>query len=198
MNYPLQLRFKVLALAPQIIVTDASGQTQCFVKQRLFKFRERINVYRDESQNEIIATIAADRVIDWSACYLFADAQGRSLGSVKRRGMKSLWRASYDVFLPDQNEPRFQIREANPWAKVADSFLGEIPILGILTAFLFHPRYELRDLSSGATRMILTKKSSVWGRFFEITVPESPSSSSEEITHILSFLMMVLLERQRG
>lgn len=197
MQYPLQLRFKVLALAPQIIVTDAQGVTQCYVKQRLFKFRERINVYRNEDQNEVIATIAADRVIDWSACYEFADANGRSLGAVKRRGMKSLWRASYEVSLPGSSEPAFQIREANPWAKVADSFLGEIPILGILTAFLFHPRYELRDVATGTLHMQLTKKSSVWGRFFEINAP-APLPESHEITQILSFLMMVLLERQRG
>jgi uncharacterized protein YxjI len=197
MQYPLQIRFKVLAFAPQVIVTDAQGQMQCFVKQRLFKFRERINVYRDESQNEIIATIEADRVIDWSASYHFADASGQSLGAVKRRGMKSLWRASYEISLPSHPEPVFQIREANPWAKVADSFLGEIPILGVLTAFLFHPRYELRDISTGTLHMQLTKKSSVWGRFFEITAP-APLPESTETTQILSFLMMVLLERQRG
>jgi putative transposase len=37
MHYPLQLSFKIVAFAPQLKVTDASGATVCFVRQKMFK-----------------------------------------------------------------------------------------------------------------------------------------------------------------
>ena len=45
MQYPLELKFKVLALAPQISVTDAGGQQIFYVKQKLFKLKEAVTVF---------------------------------------------------------------------------------------------------------------------------------------------------------
>jgi hypothetical protein len=50
MQFPLKLTFKILAVAPQITVTDASGQILFYVKQKLFKLKEAITVYSDSSQ----------------------------------------------------------------------------------------------------------------------------------------------------
>ena len=49
-QYPLQLRFKLIALAPRIIVTDASGQEVLFVHQDTFKLKEDIHIYRLASE----------------------------------------------------------------------------------------------------------------------------------------------------
>mgnify|MGYP005997522405 FL=1 len=100
MNYPLNLSFKVVALAPQIFVNDAAGSPVCYVKQKLFKFKEDIQVFSDNSKTRQIASIKANKVIDWSARYFFNDSEGNAIGSVGRQGMKSIWRARYDVFNP--------------------------------------------------------------------------------------------------
>ena len=44
MNYPLNLSFKLLALASQIYVRDANGNLIGYVKQKLLKLKEDINV----------------------------------------------------------------------------------------------------------------------------------------------------------
>ena len=98
MHYPLTLTFKTIALAPQISVADADGNLIFYVKQKLFKLKEAVNVFSDKEQTRLLFTIKADRVIDFSAQYHFRDAAETDLGSVKKRGMKSLWKAHYDIF----------------------------------------------------------------------------------------------------
>jgi uncharacterized protein YxjI len=93
-HYPLTLTFKIIALAPQIYVRDAAGQELLYVKQKLLKLRERIQVFADSSQSRQVSEINADRILDWSARYTFTDVGGAVLGAVRRRGAKSLWRAS--------------------------------------------------------------------------------------------------------
>ncbi|MCA1962394.1 MAG: hypothetical protein LDL31_00445 [Prosthecobacter sp.] len=196
MNYPLSFRFKLLALSPQIYVKDADGREVLYVKQKLFRLREKVEVHTDSSRQQQLCTIEADRIIDWSARYTFRDAAGRELGAVGRRGMRSLWSAHYDVFAPGSREPLFHIREENPMAKVLDGFFGELPIIGILTAFLFHPRYIAHRLD-GTPVMRLTKQAAIFEGRFKLE-KLADAAEGEEMAIILSFLMMNLLERRRG
>ncbi len=62
MNYPIDFSFKLLALASQIYVRDASGNMLGYVKQKLFKLKEDINIFADESQTKQLFNIKADRV----------------------------------------------------------------------------------------------------------------------------------------
>jgi uncharacterized protein YxjI len=86
MNYPIDFSFKILAIASQIYIRDVNGSLVGYVKQKLFKLKEDINVFGDENQTQLLFNIKADRVIDFSAKYNFTDAHGTSLGSIKRRG----------------------------------------------------------------------------------------------------------------
>src|SRR5512136_2898903 len=97
MQYPLELSFKIMALSPQIAVSDATGQLQFYVKQKLFKLKEAVTVFADEAQSMPLYEIKADRMLDFSARYRFTDPGGQEVGSVKRQGMKSLWSVRYDV-----------------------------------------------------------------------------------------------------
>lgn len=196
MNFPLTFRFKLLALSPQIYVTDSTGNEVCYVKQKLFRLREKVEVHTDSNQRQMLCTIEADRIIDWSAKYTFRDAGGNELGAVGRRGMRSIWSAHYDVFAPGMKEPLFSIREENPFAKLVDGFLSEIPLIGMLSGYLFHPKY-LASRADGAPVMRLTKQPAFFeGRFLLEKIGEA--SESEETAIMLSYLMMNLLERSRG
>lgn len=195
MNYPLNMRFKLLAVAPQIFVDDSAGETVCYVKQKLLKLKEAVTVFRDSSQQQVLCEIKADRVIDFSANYRFIDPSGESFGSVRRRGMRSLWKAHYEIH-DETGQHTSNITEANPLAKIGDSLLGEIPILGALTGYLFHPRYELTDVD-GTVRMKMTKKPS----FFEACYTVERMMDYDDVAELrglMSFLMMALLERRRG
>jgi hypothetical protein len=197
MNFPLSLRFKLLALSPQIYVTDAAQQPVLYVKQKLFKLREKIEVFRDESRSQLLCTIQANKIIDWSARYNFTGADGGDLGSVGRKGMRSLWRAHYEVFAPGDNNPDFVIREENPWTKVADSFFGELPIIGIFAGYLFHPRYLVTRKSTGQPVFRLSKQSALWeGKF--LIEKFGDANEQEETSLTLALLMLILLEKRRG
>lgn len=196
MNFPLTLRFKIVALAPQIYVEDASGNTVCYVKQKLFKLKEQIEVFEDSSRTTLLATINADRIIDWSARYHFTTAAGEALGSVGRRGMRSLWRAHYEIVLPGADTPAMTLREENPWTKVMDGFFGELPIINLFSGYLFHPKY-LVSRNDGTPVLRLTKEPAFWEGRFKVELL-GDASAAEQLALTLSALMMLLLERKRG
>ena len=196
LRYPLTLSFKILALASQATVTDADGRTVLYTKQKLLKFREHVEIWTDASRGTRLAEIKANKVIDWSARYFATDAAGQAIGSVGRRGWRSLWKAHYETFNPGDNVADFSIREQNPWSKMADAFLSDIPILGMFSGYFFHPSY-LATRADGHPAMSLTKQPAFWEGRFKIE-KLSEMTAREELNLFLSFLMLVLLERRRG
>ena len=196
LQYPLTLSFKILAFASQATVTDASGRTVLYTKQKLLKFKEHVEIWTDKSQGTRLAEIKANKAIDWSARYHAADAQGVPLGSVGRRGWRSMWKAHYEVFNPGDERPDFSIQEGNAWVKVMDGFFGEIPILGMFSGYFFHPTY-VATRSDGTPAMRLTKQAAFWEGRFQIE-KLAGMTPREELNLFLSFLMLILLERKRG
>lgn len=195
-QYPLTLSFKILALASQATVTDATGRTVLYTKQKLLKFREHVEIFTDNSRSSLLAEIKANKVIDWSARYFSTDANGSPIGSVGRRGWRSIWKAHYEAFNPGDDVPDFSIQEENAWVKVADSFLGEIPILGMFSGYFFHPSY-LATRTNGGPAMRMTKQAAFFEGRFQIE-KLTDLTPREELNLFLSFLMLVLLERKRG
>ena len=194
MQYPLELKFKLWAFAPQLSVTDSQGNLALYVRQKLWKLREAIGVFSDTERTNQLYSIKADRIIDFSARYSFSDQMEKSLGAVKRRGLKSLWKAHYDVF--DGEMVVFTIQEENPWVKVMDSLCAEVPILGMFTGYVFNPTY-LVSRPDGRQVMHLSKQPTFLSRIFSIKKVDQ-MSDREEIQVVLSLLMMLLLERNRG
>ena len=193
-EYPLTLSFKILALASQATVTDARGRTDLYTKQKLFKFREHVEIWTDQTQGTRLAEIKANKVIDWSARYSSTDAWGGEIGSVGRKGWRSIWKAHYETFNPGDGVADFSIREENPWVKVMDSILGDLPIIGMLSGYFFHPSY-LASRADGSAAMRLTKQAAFWEGRFKIE-KLGGMSAREELNLFLSFLMLVMLEAQ--
>ena len=100
---------------------DANGNLLFYVKQKLFKLKEAITIFADREQTQPLYSIDADRVIDFSARYRFKNRDGIEIGSVKRNGRRSIWKARYDIF--DTNEqPLMRIEEEDAWVKVMDAY----------------------------------------------------------------------------
>ncbi|HEU4432794.1 MAG TPA: hypothetical protein VFR51_05315 [Pyrinomonadaceae bacterium] len=194
MNYPLQLSFEILSVARKLSVVDAAGSLNFFVKQKMFKLKESVTVFADADQKLPLYELKADRVIDFSASYHFNDARGAHLGTVRRKGMKSLWRARYDIV--NGGGPVLTIQEANPWTKVFDSLFCEIPIVGMFSGYVFHPEYLVARQDGTAVMRLKKEPAFFQGKF---SIEKLAEMSKEEETRILlSLIMMVLLERQRG
>lgn len=194
MEFPLQLKFKVLAIAPQLSVIDARGEVLAYVQQKLFRLKEAVTVYADSNKQRVNYEIKADRIIDFSASYHFRNADGVLLGGVRRRGMRSLWRANYEVF-DAEGTASFKITEANPWVKMIDSVLGIVPFLEFFTGYFLHPSYDVIQDDKAVAR--ITKQSAFFEGRFTVERLQSVSEADEERI-LLSLMMLVLLERERG
>lgn len=194
MQYPLEMRFKIFTLAQQISVQDAAGKPIMYVKQKMFRLKEKVEVFTDSSLQKKLFDIGADRIIDFSANYHFTAADGADWGSVRRRGMRSLWAAHYEII--DDNRVDMEIQEENPWKRVLEGLLGEIPIVGFLIIYLLNPTY-LITLADGTLALRVVKKPSFLERYFVIE-KVTHIDSDDELRALLSLIMMVLLEKDRG
>ena len=197
MQYPLELSFKLVALAPQLRITEPGGKVVMYVKQKLFKLKEAVGVFADESQSQKLFDIGADRVIDFSAKYNFTSADGRSLGAVKRQGMKSIFKAHFDIMGGNESEAALTIQEANPWVKFLDALFSSIPVVGMFSGYILHPEYQV-SRADGTLLMTLKKQPAFFEGKFTIEKNAEPRDADEEHRMLLSLLMMVLLERSRG
>jgi uncharacterized protein YxjI len=194
MQYPLEIRFTLFSISQQITVRDATGKSLLYVKQKLFRFKEKVEVFSDSSMTSKLFEINADRIIDFSANYSFTAADGTPWGAVRRKGMRSLWSAHYEVI--EDGRVDMHIREEEPWKRFVESLLGEIPIIGLIFIYLLNPTY-LITMADGTPAMRALKKPSIFERFFVIE-KLADFDEDDELRALLSMVMMILLEKSRG
>ncbi|WP_313599186.1 hypothetical protein [Epilithonimonas vandammei] len=196
LNYPLDFKFKITTLASDFNITDRNGNYVAYVRQKMFRLKEDVIVFSDESRTKELFNIKANQWIDFNASYMMTDLlTGKKFGSLARKGVRSIWKARYDI-IDEKDKPIYQINEDNGWIKVFDSFLGEIPILGMLTGYFLNPSYTVKD-NAGKEYFRLKKMPSLVGRRFQLDRLIDIDDEDESLV-VLSFLMMVLLERARG
>ena len=194
MKYPIELNFKLLTFGQRITATDADGNVIMFIKQKMLKLKEQVEVYNDADQTQLLFTMKADRVIDFSANYHVADAQGNDWGAVRRKGLRSLWSAQYEIMQDGQID--MAMSEESAFKKVLEALLGEIPLIGILAIYLINPTY-LVSRPDGTPLLRLTKKPAFFeGKFVLEKLNDMPED--DEVRSLLAILMAALLERKRG
>lgn len=196
LNYPLQFVFKISTLANDFTITDRNGGSVGYVRAKLFRLKEDVIVYDSTQKTKELYRIKADRWLDFNVVFTITDAQtGQVLGKMARKGMRSIWKASYTI-MDAAGTPVFTLQEDNAWTKFFDAALGEIPVLGILTGYLFNPSYSAKN-QGGQDYFKLKKMPSFFGRKFELNRLVDIDDEAESLV-VLSMFMMVLLERQRG
>jgi hypothetical protein len=197
-QFPLQMSFKILAFGPQIYVRDTSGREVLYVHQKALKLKEDISVYSDSSKSSEKYRVKADRIIDFSARYNFTDSlSGMSLGAVKREGMRSIFKASYNI-MGDGDTITHHIKEDNGWVRVMDLLLREVPIVGIFSGYFFNPTYTLYQSSTETPIFRIKKMPAFLEGKFEIEKLAEPMGDAEEARLLLGIVVMTLLERMRG
>ena len=194
-EFPVTFSFKVTTLSNDFTARDAQGKTIAYVRQKMFKLRESITIYNNDSKSAVLYTIAANQWIDWSAAYNITDAQGNELGKIARKGWRSMWKAEYDIINQNQ-QPQYKVKEESAMIRFLDNLLGEIPILGFFTGYLFNPTYNIMD-NAGQTVIQLKKMPSFLGKEFQLT--QTAAMDQDDKTRVmLGLMMMILLERRRG
>ncbi|RJP53994.1 MAG: hypothetical protein C4583_03625 [Anaerolineaceae bacterium] len=161
------LRRQVFALTGKFRVFDPSENLILFSEQKMFRLREDIRVYSDESKSQEILTIKARQIIDFSAAYDVMDSMtGEKVGVLRRKGWRSMFRDEWEV-LDANDQPRGMLFEDSMQLAMLRRFLlgsllpqnydltfGETRVADLRQRFnLF--RYELDlDFSMDSARML--------------------------------------------
>lgn len=137
--------FKILGEAFHIY--DSQGSLAFYVKQKAFKLKEDIRVFSSEDMTEELLLIKARNVIDFSATYDVIDSQnGVIIGSLRRKGMKSLLRdkwiildtAEHEIgFIEEDNMTLAMIRRllSNLVPQSFQGHVGQSPVLSFRQRF---------------------------------------------------------------
>lgn len=93
------LHRQVLALTGKFRLYDRNGQLVLFSQQKMFKLREDVRVYSDETRSQELLHIQARQIIDFSAAFDVIDSfDGSHVGSIRRKGFHSLVRDEWQLF----------------------------------------------------------------------------------------------------
>jgi uncharacterized protein YxjI len=97
------LKRQVFALTGKFRYYDPMGELLMFSEQKMFKLREDIRVFADESKTQEVLQIKARQIIDFSAAYDVIDsAYNQKVGTLRRKGVRSILRDEWEVL--DNNE----------------------------------------------------------------------------------------------
>lgn len=132
--------------------------------------------------------------MDWSAAYTIQKADGTDVCRVCRKGARSIWKATYEVHIGGQLA--FVVHEKNPWAKVFDGLLSEVPVVGMFTGYFLHPVYAA-ETPDGKELMRATKKPAFFQGKFGIECGRDLTPAMEAPA-LMGVCLTLLLERMRG
>ena len=162
------IKRQAIALTGKVRFYNPSDQIVAFSEQKMFKLKEDIRIYADESKSQEILTIKARSIIDFSAAYDVIDpVENTHVGVMRRQGVRSILQDKWDIL--DANEKMIGVLEEDSMGlalirRVLSSLVPQnydINVNGRQVADLkqrFNPfRYELdldfsMDASSGLDR----------------------------------------------
>jgi hypothetical protein len=195
-NYPLHFEFKISTFSNDFNARDSQGNTIAYVRQQMFKLKEKVIVFSDETKSKELFHIKADKWLDFNTVYEFTSAtEGVKLGKVGRKGWASLLKARYELF-DEKDQQDLLIEEENPWTKFWDGLFKQVPIVNLFTGYFFNPRYTVKR-PDGTLVGRFSKEKSFFGRKFSYN-KLAEYEQGEELRVLLGLMMMVLLERRRG
>ena len=92
------LKRQVFALTGKFRLYDPQGRLVMFSEQKMFRLREDIRVYADESKSRELLYIQARQILDFSAAYDVIDSQSRmKIGVLRRKGLKSIVQDEWEL-----------------------------------------------------------------------------------------------------
>jgi uncharacterized protein YxjI len=194
LEFPLELSFKLVTLSNQIYVRDAAGKEIAYVRQKLFRLKELIKVFPNQTATAQTYEIQADRVLDFSGNYRITDATGQEIGSVQQQGMRSLWRAKFVVSRNGQEVAR--ITEKSVLTRFLDLVVGNLPFVGVVSSYIFQPSYLVEN-PQGQLLLEMAKQAAFFEGVFKVEQQQAVSVADQQLL-VMALIMVVLLERSRG
>jgi uncharacterized protein YxjI len=92
------LKRQAIALTGKFRFYDPAGRLVMFSEQKMFRLREDIRVFSDESKTREVLSIKARQILDFSAAYDVVDTEmNQKVGVLRRKGLRSLLRDEWEV-----------------------------------------------------------------------------------------------------
>lgn len=135
------LKRQAIAMTGKFRFYDPNGQLVLFSEQKMFKWKEDIRVYADESKTQEILSIKARQIVDFSAAYDVVDmTTNEHVGTLRRKGWRSMVRDEWEVL--DANE------------NVIGQLFEDSPVLAMLRRLLLGSLLPQNyDLTMGGNRV---------------------------------------------
>lgn len=103
-QHKFQIRQKVLSIGNKYFINDGVGNLIGFCKQKVFKLKEDIRIYKTKDMNEELFRIKQENIVDFSGTFQVIDSKtGQSVGFLKRKGFKSMIKDEWDILDPNRN-----------------------------------------------------------------------------------------------
>ena len=94
---------KIFSFPRKYAVYDPHGQLVAYSKKSAFKLKEELRIFADEGMTHELLMVKARNIINFNAIYDITDsATGQNVGSLQRKGLKSLLKDEWIV--RDANE----------------------------------------------------------------------------------------------
>lgn len=121
------LKRQVFAMTGKFRIYDPAGHLVLFSEQKMFRLREDIRVFADETKTQEVLQIKARQIMDFSAAYDVVDsASGAKVGAFRRKGLKSMLRDEWQVLDADDHAVGMLFEDSLGLAMLRRLLLGSL------------------------------------------------------------------------
>ncbi|MFO8052125.1 MAG: hypothetical protein R6V01_10590 [Thermoplasmatota archaeon] len=179
------IKQKVLTVGRKYFIENGSGQRIGFCKQKMFKLKEDIRIYTDDSMTNELLLIKQEQILDWSGTFKVTDSvTGEPIGFVGRKALKSIIRDTWKVFDPQKNELG-TVEERGSAFSVMRRFIGFLRWIP--------KRYDFSDQAGEFAEAV--QKFQIIGDTWTLNIKDARVDPRLIIT---AALMMDIVEQQQG
>ncbi|MBX4197003.1 hypothetical protein KW801_00395 [Candidatus Saccharibacteria bacterium] len=156
--FELHQKITLLVNEYHVLVDGPDGQQQTagFVKQKRFALREQFSLYKDESQQEVVASSKARSVLDFGAIYDVFDSKNQPIAALKKDFKRSLLISTWQVYDAQMKTPLFTLHEKSQFMAI---FRRLWELLPYLNDFPFPIKYHF----------VIKSDDTVVGEYIKIT-----------------------------
>ena len=181
------LRRQAIALTGKFRFYDPAGRLVMFSEQKMFRLKEDIRIYGDESKAQEVLSIQARQIMDFSAAYDVVDTEmNQKVGALRRKGWSSLVRDEWDVL--DSSD--------NVVAKLFEDSVGLALLRRLLLGSWLPQNY---DIAMGETRVAdLKQRFNLFRYEMDLDFSMDPSNRLDRRIGIAAAVLLATVEGKQS
>src|SRR5690606_10932036 len=94
----------------------------------------------------LLYDIVSNKIIDFQQTFTITNHQQQIVGKVRKKTFSSFIKATYHLQDAQGNQV-YTLKERSAMVRLMDGIFGEIPVVGVLSGYVFNPKYVVTDLN---------------------------------------------------